>query len=131
MPAERKISSESVTGLFTGTRVLMSPVPRKEEETNHSFQLELDSAQEVLLARERRHTQLVAVFLTLVVLASMMVLYMSPINESGGKMSVAQLSLVVGSLSLMAGTSVWLCWRLCCRSSSFSYLKFSNAAEEV
>ena len=44
MPAERKISSESVTGLFT--RVLMSPIPRMEEETNHSFQMELDSAQE-------------------------------------------------------------------------------------
>ena len=85
----------------------------------------------MVLARERRHTQLVAVFLTLVVVVFMMVLYMSPINESGGKMSVAQLILVISSLSLMAGSSVWLCWRLCCRSSNFSYLKFSNAAEEI
>ena len=43
MPAERKASSESVTGLFS--RGLMSPVPRTVEETNHSFQLELDATQ--------------------------------------------------------------------------------------
>ena len=81
MPAERKVSSESVTGLFS--RGLMSPVPRRVEDTNHSFQLELDTAAEVLQARDRRHTQLVAAFLTLVVLVFFMILFMSPINESG------------------------------------------------
>merc|ERR1712150_51655 len=104
---------------------------RKLEEDNHSFQMELDSAAEVIQAKERRHTQLVAVFLTLVVLVFFMILYMSPINESGGKMSALQLTLVVGFLTLMATTSVWLCWRVCCRASSFSYLKFSNTTEDI
>ena len=81
MPAERKESNSSVTGFLTSG--LMSPVPRKLEETNHSFQLELDTAAEVLQAGERRHTQLVAAFLTLVVLVFFMILFMSPINESG------------------------------------------------
>ena len=84
MPAERKESNTSVTGLFISSSGLMSPVPRKLEEDNHSFQMELDSAAEVIQAKERRHTQLVAVFLTLVVLVFFMILYMSPINESGG-----------------------------------------------
>ena len=84
MPAERKESSSSVTGLFVSTSGLMSPVPRKEEETNHSFQMELDTAAGAIQAKERRLTQLVAAFLTLVVLVFFMILYMSPINESGG-----------------------------------------------
>ena len=83
MPSERKESSSSVTGLFMSTSGLMSPVPRSLEETNDSFQLELDTAAEIVQAKERRHTQLVAAFLTLVVLVFFMVLYMSPINESG------------------------------------------------
>ena len=84
MPAERKESTSSVTGLFVSTSGLMSPVPRKLEENNDSFQMELDTAAEVVRAKERRHTQLVAAFLTLVVLVFLMILYMSPINESGG-----------------------------------------------
>ena len=83
MPSERKESTSSVTGLFVSTSGLMSPVPRNLEETNDSFQLELDTAAEVVQAKERRHTQLVAAFLTLVVLVFFMILYMSPINESG------------------------------------------------
>ena len=43
-------------------------------------------------------------------------------------MTALQLTLVGCSLALMAVSSVWLCWRVCCRTSSFSYLKFSNAA---
>ena len=60
-----------------------------------------------------------------------MVLFMSPLNDSGEKISVAQLSIIGCSLSLMAIASVWLFWRLYFRSSNFSYLKFSNAAEEI
>ena len=84
MAKERKESNSSVTGLFISSSGLMSPVPRDLEETNHSFQLELDTVAETVQAKERRHTQLVATFLTLVVLVFLMILYMSPINESGG-----------------------------------------------
>lgn len=84
--------------------------------------------QDSVLAAERRHTQQVAALLSLAVLVTLMLLYMSPVTEAG-EMSVAQLCLVMASLSLTVGTSVWLCWRVCCRSSSFSYFKFSNAAE--
>ena len=83
MPKDRKESDCSVTGLFVSTSGLRSPIPRNLEEDNHSFQLELDTAAEVIQATDRRHTQLVAAFLTLVVLVFFMILYMSPINESG------------------------------------------------
>lgn len=45
MAKERKESNSSVTGLFISSSGLMSPVPRELEETNHSFQLELDATQ--------------------------------------------------------------------------------------
>ena len=98
---------------------IASPLPRKEEEPNDSFQLPLpiEEVRAAVLVKRRRQTKFVMYGIAvLVVLLFLGLVYFDPINMSKGKnmynVSMPQFMVVMGSIStLLVVLLLWLAWR--------------------